>query len=482
VIGNRIPSTIEVASCPICNGKIVNGVCERHGTICETCGTLYKDPFCPNCYSPPSTQLMGGSYYRNRGRHLSPNSFRLGELGMGAKEFSSITGRQLVTKKESDILRAAGDEESARKRIREKTEAAIRWLTLPRSKEMELIDVVERNAVSLSKACRREARLLGQNIHISPEKVVEYALLREVKRVGRTIREVQYALAKAGFNIKLQLFCLRIAVTAGNDIASVRLFVNDWKRDQASFRPKEAGAGPIGKEYTVSVQTLLADTIDDGGKVGERTWIKVHFENAVILSDESAVIVQKGENKANETKWYSSSALSSHGKFPKKSLLTFDQKDPQTVWLKLNAEKCFALFKDMNRMLERSHDTLRDRNTDFDISQSVEIEGLIRQHLCLPSKKFPASASLLQRASCLAKLERRSVELFREFLRNSEGRSLRSLAHDAVMKADREIYSSLSPSVKFTMKGYISTLPLRRRDRNYTGVKGLLIPSEFFRD
>lgn len=481
--GTSVTSTIEVASCPVCNGNIVNGVCERHGTICETCGTLFKDPFCPNCYSPVSTQLMGRNYYSTgRATRSNPNSFRLGELGIGAKEFAAITGRQSVTKKESDILRAASDEEPVRKKIRQKAEAAIRWLQLPRSKEMELIDTVERNAASLSRTYRREARLLGRNVHISPEKVVEYSLLKEAKRMGRTIREVQDAFAKAGFNIKLQLFCLRISVPAGNDIDSVTLFVNGWKRDQVSFIPKEAGDGPLGKEYTVSVQTLLSDTINNEGKVGERNWIKVHFENAVVLPDEPAVLVQREEGKGRRTKWYSSSAPNSHGKTFKKSLLRFDQKDPQTIWLKLNAEKCFALFKDMNRMLERSHDRLRERITDSGISPPAEIEGLIRQHLCLPSKKFPASASLLQRASCLAKLERRSVELFREFLKNSEGRSLRSLAHDAVMKADQEIYSSLSPSVKLTMKGWISTLPLRRRDRSYTGVKGLLIPSELFRD
>jgi hypothetical protein len=482
VIGNSITSTIEVARCPICNGKIANGLCERHGTICETCGTLYKDPFCPNCYSPVSTELVESHYSTDRAARLNPNSFRLGELGIGAKEFASITGRQSVTKKEADILRAVNEEEPIRKRIRQKAEAAVRWLNLPRSKEMELIDTVERNAISLSKAYRREARLVGRNIHISPEKVVEYSLLKEAKRMGRTIREVQDAFAKAGFNIKLQLFCLRISVPTGKDIASVKLFVNGWKRDQASFRPKEAGDGPIGKEYTVSVQTLLSDTMNDEGKMGERTWIKLHFENAVVLPEESAVIIQRDEIKGKANKWYSAPSSSSQEKTPKRSLLRLDQKDPRTIWLKLNAEKCFALFKDMNRMLERSHDSLTEQITEISLSRSVGIEGLIRQHLCLLSKKFPASASLLQRASCLAKLERRSVELFRKSLKNSEGRSLRSLAHDALMKADQEVYGSLSALTKLSMKGYVSTLPLRRRDRNYTGIKGLLIPSELFRD
>jgi hypothetical protein len=480
VTSNSISSIIEVAGCPICNAKIVSGACEKHGTICETCGTLYKDPFCPNCYCPVSTELERSYSGTRRGGHLNAKTLRLGELGIGAKEFGAITGRQSVTRKESNILRAASDEEPARKKIRQKAEAAIRWLTLPRNKETELIETVERNAVSLTTRYRREALSTGRNIHISLEKVVEYSLLTEAKKIGRTIREVQEALAKAGFNIKLQLFCLRIAVLNGNDISSVSMYVNGWRREQGSFRPKEAGDGPIGKEYTVSVQALLSDTIDQKGRTGEQSWIKVHFENSVVLPDEPAVVAQREEWKRNRGKWYSSS--STYEKTAEKNTMRFHLKDPHTVWLKLNAEKCFALFRDMNRMLERIPIAKRDRVVSLGSTPQVEIEGSIRQHLSLPSKKFPASASLLQKTSCLAKLERRSVELFREFLKNSEGRSLRTLALDALTKADQEVYSSLSPSIKLAMKGYISTLPLRRGDRSYTGVKGLLIPSELLED
>jgi len=476
---NLVVNQFEAPRCPICSEKIVQGVCETHGTICETCGTIYQDPFCSNCYPSVSGQLGEGNYYASsRGARPNPRTLRLGEQGIPAKEFGAITGRHSVTRKESNILRAATDEEPARRKIRQKAEAAIKWLNLPRNKEMELAETVERTAVSLITRYKTGASLSGRKIHVSIEKVVEYCLLTEAKKIGRSIREVQEALAKAGFNIKLQMFPLRIAVPYDHEISSVKMYVNGWSRNQGFFKPKQVGDGPIGREYSVNVQTLLSDTIDQKGRIGEQSWIKVHFENAVILPDES--VADKVISRQNKCRWYS---LSHQRTIEKRGRIGFLQKDPNTIWLKLNAEKCFALFKDMNRMLERSSSgavTGQLSNLNIATSTSAEIEGSIRQHLSLPSKKFPASAALMQRACCLAKVERRSVELFRESLKNSEGKSQKTLAHDALVRADQEVYSSLSPSVKLALRAYVSTLPLRRRDRCYTGVKGLLILSEVF--
>lgn len=404
---------------------------------------------------------------------MRPKAYPLGELGIRPREFGMITGRASVSRKESNILRAASDEEPSRKKIRHKVEAAVRWLGLPRSKEVELVETVERNAFSLSKLWRRESRAKGRKIHVPLEKVVEYSLLCEAKRIGRTILEVQGALARAGFNMRLQLFTLRIAVPG--DISSVNMFVNGWRRDLLDFRTREAGEGPLGKEYSVSIHALLSDTIDQNGRVG-KAWIEVRFENAIILPEESAFSIGKRESSLRAGKWYSTTTLESG---VGKSAPKYDQSDPHTIRLKLNAEDCFALFRDVNKLHGEGPSGKMEASTNLDTS-SLEIESVVRQHLFLPSKDFPASASLMRKASCLVTLERRSAELFREFLKNSEGRSLRTLAREAISEADREVYHSLSPIVKLYLRGYISTLPLKRRDRSYTGVKGLLIPSEAF--
>ena len=459
---------MDVTTCPVCQTKTIGGVCQRHGAVCENCGALYGEAFCPYCY-----QLDEASSDSNS-RRLKPNAYHLGELGIGPREFGVITGRASVSRKESNILRAASDEEPSRRKIRLKAEAAVRWLGLPRNKEVEIVETVERNAFFLSKLWRAEGKAAGRKIHASLVKAVEYSLLSEARRIGRTIREVQDALARAGFNMRLQLFTLKIAVPSGGDISSVSMFVNGWRRDQRDYRPREAGEGTIGKEYSVHIHALLSDAIDQTGRVGNQSWIEVRFENAIILPDESAVSIGKREKGARGGKWYSTTTV--QGGIGKNAL-KYDQRNPHTVRLKLNTEDCFTLFKDVNRLLVEDASRKIYASANFD-SSSSEVESIERQHLSLPSKEFPASASLLRRACCLATLEKRSVELFREFLRNSEGQSIRALARKALFEADCEVYNSLPRSVKLAVKGYVSTLPLKRRDRSYTGVKGLLIPSE----
>jgi hypothetical protein len=476
MIENNIPSIIEDPRCPSCHEKTDVGSCPTHGTICETCGTIYDNQSCSNCYSPISKQLEERRSLEKSGAQLNLKTLRLGSLGIGAKEFATITGRQSVTRKESNILRAANDEDHSTKTIRQKSEAAVRWLNLPRKKEAELVEAVERNAIALRNLYRQDLLSAGQRIHTSPEKLVEYSILTEAKKIGKSIREVQDALAKSGFNIKLQTFRIRIVTPFGNDITAVRMSINGWMGDQKSFQPKEAGEGPLGKEYTVLVRVLLSDTIDLNGIVGGRNWIKVHFENASILPDESVAITQKGKYKNYRGKSYPVRRASEYTKREIKN--QFLQKDSQTVLLKLNGEKCFALFKDKNYMEGRNVRVKSDQLDKLRDQQSAEIDGSIRQHLSLPSKKFPGSAGLMQRACCLAKAERRATELFRESLKNSDGRSQRTLARDALIKADQEVFASLPLSIRLIMNAYTTTLPLKRKDRNYTGVKGLLILSE----
>jgi hypothetical protein len=341
--------------------------------------------------------------------------------------------------------------------------------------EAELVETGERNAITLRNVLKSEGLSAGKRLHYSPEKLVEYSILNEAKKIGKSIREVQDALAKSVFNIKLQTFRIRIVIPLGNDITAVRMSINGWMGDQKSFQPKESGEGPLGKEYTVLVRVLLSDTIDLNGIVGGQSWIKVHFENASILPDESVVMKQKGKHKNHKGKSYPVGRTIG---YPNRRIKTqFLQRDSQTVWLKLNGEKCFALFKDKNHMEGRN---VRAKSDQLDKlrDQQSEIDGSIRQHLSLPSKKYPGSAALMQRASCLAEVERIAVELFRESLKNSGGRSQRTLARDALIKADQEVFASLPLSTRLLMKAYTTTLPLKRKDRNYTGVKGLLILSE----
>jgi hypothetical protein len=460
---------LMAAKCPICNSSMRNLTCPTHETICDICGTLYKknEISCPNCFPAAVPNIQDE-------RTVHRTLVALGELGFGTNEPSAINNGA----------------DPHRRKIRQKTEAAIKWLNLPRNKEVELLENVERNSASIASRYRemKEKNSNGQNSHISLEKVVEYSLFSEAKKIGKTIVEVQDALAKAGFKLKLQRFLLRISVPRNVDISLVSMYVNGWKQAEDSFRPKLVGEGPLGMEYSVAFQALLSDTIDRKGRVGEREWVEVRFGNAIIVSDEPAIV---DKSTFTKSRFYyvdyplSSSSSSTSPTKHSRDKVNFLQKGPSTVLLRLNGSKCFALFKSMNQILdlETGPTTLTKKSNDYTSVNSsqplpLEIQWSIRQHLLLPSKRFPASAALMQRASCLGRVERRSVELFREFLNNSNGRSQRTLAREALTQADKEVFSSLPESLKLMMKSFVTTLPLKRRDRSYTGVKGLLIPSE----
>jgi hypothetical protein len=312
---------------------------------------------------------------------------------------------------------------------------------------------VERNASLLASALKSDATSDGRKIHVSLEKIVEYFVLAEAKRIGRTILEVQRALASAKFNVKLHSVYLRIAVLPGVDISSVKIYVNDWK-DQRDFRASKLSVCPGCTEYTLNLPLYLSDTLDQRGT--QRNWLTVRVENAR-FTPQSSRSAQSEKRKRS-------------------SLAKIIQRDSHTLFVRANSEKCFSLFKDINRILDK----ISPRETNQINSSLSQLDGSLRRHLSPFSTKFPASTSLLRRASCLAKFERVSASLFRDLLRNSKGRSNSTLAREALLGADQQVFTSLPPLTKLAMKSYVSTLPLKRRDRVYTGINGLLLPSELF--
>jgi hypothetical protein len=439
--------------CPICNNEIQNGVCQQHGTICETCGFLYRDAFCTNCY--PQIEL-GGPLRGNASTQQEQS--RLGERGLDSRSIREIMGRGSVTRKEMNILNAAVAEDHLERKIRTKAEAAIKWLELSRSASTMLLQNVEKNATTLTNEYGSQSK---PGVHVPLERIISYCLLIEAKKIGRTIIEVQNALAKAGFNVKLPYFSLRIALTQGAEISSVCMYVNDRKQSPDCFKPKESGEGPLGKEYSVGVQLQLSDTLGPKGSLRTPAWIKLHFDHALILPEGRAITNQSQDSLQS---WNLGSDPEKHAK----SRIRYLKNDPSSIWVKVNSERCFSLFKATNYISER-----------VTSSVNVDLEPLAMRHqIPLPSRKLPASAALMRRALCLGLFERRATEIFRQLTTDSKGRSGKTLAKDALLRADREIYASLSKQMQLVMKSYVSTLPLKKKDRNYTGTSGLLILSE----
>jgi hypothetical protein len=61
---------------------------------------------------------------------------------------------------------------------------------------------------------------------------------------------------------------------------------------------------------------------------------------------------------------------------------------------------------------------------------------------------LPLTERIAREAGCAGRLQSRFEQLFKQSLTRGMGRSPRSLAKEAMLQADTEIYSSLSPEAK----------------------------------
>jgi hypothetical protein len=532
-----------LARCPYCTGPLTSGICEKDGKICESCGTPYKDAQCPSCSlaAQPQTSSQVRS---SKSRTLSKNvGLDCGELAPTRREFSQIVvDHPFLSKREADMMRSLFVDQKG-KRIHDKASAAVRCMNLSRDAELTLLQKVERIAsIWVAKRSKKKKKRTteherteeedgeeerrrrsnnnnhGYSSRAALEDKVAYVLLNEARQLGKSILEVQDALAKAGFNISLALFHLKITPTVG-DLGSVRMYVNGWERP---FLPKEAGIGPLGRQYTINVHAYLADALDAG------EWMEIRFENAIVLPDEPALLAgkknssvergwhrQDGQTNDQQTTTTTRSRVSNGKKTKKGTFVNAVQNDAHTLSVRLNPTKCFSLFKAIKAIVLDSEEGGEEKDEKL-VAASADVEKGERidtvefnsdatycspsssspppqptlkksdyyylGRFVLPSKKFFASANLMQKALCLGKVERRCAEIFSNSIRNSNGRSPRTLAMDALLSADQEVYSFLPQRLKLAVNSFICTLPLSPSDRSYTGVKGLLIPSELKRD
>lgn len=421
---------------------------ESGDLLCGSCGCVHEERISSSSRNLPKS---------DRGFDKRVNS-RLGSLAHGKHDLGEIIAdRQSISDREAGMIRGLGYEDSAESEIRPKIEAAVRAMNFPQREESELIEDVMRKVISKNR--KRKA----SDTRVSLSKSTMYVLLAEAKLHGRTIEEVQNALAVAGFNIRLEFFRLRIV--ASEDVASVKMYINGIEQQPPC--PKEAGDGPLGKEYSVNVQAFLSDALssDDG-------WIEIRFEKAIVLPQDEPAVPTARKPLAPVRRWYVTTTTTKEEKTAKAFQL-----DPQTIRLRLNRRKCFALFHAVNDIIDgevTAPPPLRGKDGD-----DPAADVFVRRHALLPSKKFAASAALMRRAGCLALVERKCNDILKSMIKNSFGRSpTRALAPRALLQADQEAYATLPKAVRIEMRSFLSSLPLLESDRKYTGVKGLLIPSE----
>lgn len=408
--------------CPYCGeSSLVDGKCARCGTICRRCGTPYFGDSCPSCYSEGTGQDEE-RLLASVGSAITPAPY--GDVAPSRSDLSKIIDHP-ATVKEHNIARGIhvdGEE----KAIHDKASAAVAQLNVSPEKRARILEGLEREVLAIKRRAKRNAgRGNGDEAResrVSLEKAVAFGFLRQCRDIGRSVEEMQDALARAGFRIRLEP--LHIAV-ATNDPARVRLSVNGSER-----RVRIAAAPKL-----VRIPIYLSDLLEGDGEVEIR-----------IRGDGTIIDVS--------------------------SPYEFNQEDWRTLRV-LAGKRCFYLFKAEKEVTVWS-ERAASRTPYLVPPPSVNTDGVMRRFL--PSK-FPASSMLMNAAGCLREVELRFVTLFREMIRDSHGRTPENVAADALYRADQDVFASLRDSEKSLAQSMIIRMGLSRGG-GYLGKRGLLLKNE----
>jgi hypothetical protein len=403
-----------VQPCPYCRlYPLIDGSCERCGTLCGRCGTPYGGSYCPRCNGGEGAedeewpQAATGSHVSVPYGDSAPSRSDLGKI---IDHYASV--------KEHNIARGI-HVDALEKAAHDKASAAAEQLDVSQEMRTKIMEGVEREAAALWKRSRKGGNSDGGR-GIALEKAVALAFLGQCRGIGRSVEEMQRALAKAGFGIRLE--SVSVTVSSENP-TSLGLSVNG----------REIGPKIAASPKTVRVPLYLSDLLEGEGGMGV---VEIRAEGTGAIIDV-------------------------------RSPYEFERPDWQTVKV-FAGRRCFYLFK-----AQKEATTMARAGVAATSAAQVNVEALIKRYL--PSK-FPLTATLMENAGCLRRVEVRFASLLREMVKDARGRAPESVAASALYLADMDVFSSLSPQVKSLAWSSIVRRGLARG--NYLGSKGLLLKTE----
>ncbi|MDV3294118.1 MAG: zinc ribbon domain-containing protein [Nitrososphaerales archaeon] len=411
-----------ISPCPYCGASpLVEGICARCGTICSRCGTPYHADYCPVCYGEEL-----GDVARAQAAMGASSPAPYGDSAPSRSELSRIIDHP-ATVKEHNIARGI-HVDAVEKAVHDRASAAVAQLDVSPEVRARILGEVEREAVAIRKRAKKNGNSDDygrKNGGITLEKAVAFAFLRQCRGIGRSVEEMQRALARAGFGIRLESVHIMIAT---RDPGNLRLFVNGCERSVRIARSPKLVRVPI----------YLSDLLEkDGGEEGEAE-IRVGGDGAIIEA---------------------------------RSPYESDQPDWQTLRVFVG-RRCFYLFKAQKDVTVRP-DWAATGTAALYPQLSVNVEALTKRFL--PSK-FPISSMLMNATGCLREVELRFVSLFREMIKDAHGRSPEKVAAEALYFADQDVFDSLPIAEKSLVRSMILRMGLA--SGGYLGKKGLLLRSE----
>ena len=381
---------------------------------CERCGT-----FCRRCGTP----YLGSYCPRcDGGDEESPQaamgphvSVPYGDSAPSRSDLRKIIDHA-ASVKEHNIARGI-HVDALEKAAHDKASAAVEQLDVSQEARSKIMEVVEREAAALWKRSRR-----GGGRGIALEKAVALAFLSQCRGIGRSVEEMQMTLANAGFGIRLESVSVTIS---SEDPASLGLSVNG----------RDIGTKVAASPKTVRVPIYLSDLLEGG-----------HGEGAVeIRAEGTGAIID---------------VRSPYG---------FERPDWQTVRV-FAGRRCFYLFKARK---EATISTTEDASSSRGPTLHVNVEALMKR---FQPSKFPITATLMDNAGCLRKVEVMFASLLRGMIADARGRAPESVAASALYLADMDTFRTLPPSEKSLAWSYIVRMGLAKG--GYLGTKGLLLRSE----
>ena len=409
----------SVQPCPYCRlYPLIDGRCQRCGTLCRRCGTPYRGAYCPRCWGEGADDE---EWAQGALGSAAPTPF--GDSAPSRRELKSIIDHT-ASRKEHNIARGI-HVDALEKAVHDKASAAAEQLDVSQEVRARVLEGVEREATALWRKAKKNSN--GDRA-LPLEKAVALAFLDQCRGIGRSVEEMQRALARAGFGIRME--SVQVTVSSENP-ASLRLFVNGGERSvKIASSPK-----------MVRVPIYLSDLLDGNGAESEGA-VKVRLEGDGAIIDV-------------------------------RSPYEFDRPDWSTVEV-FAARRCFYLFKARKEAtIGLLPEDPRQARGGGPASLRVNVEALMKRYL--PSK-LPITATLMDGAGCLRQVELTFSSLLREMIADARGRAPDSVAASALYLADMGVFHALPDAKKGAAWSSIVRMGLARG--SYLGVKGLVLRSE----
>ena len=399
----------SVQPCPYCRlYPLIEGKCQKCGTLCSRCGTPYRGAYCPRCWGEGSDDE---EWAQGALGPVAPTPF--GDSAPSRSGLSRIIDHA-ASVREHNIARGI-HVDVVEKMVHDKASAAAEQLDVSREVRTRIMEGVEREAVALWRRARK-----GNERRLPLEKTVALAFLGQCRGIGRPVEEIQGALARAGFGIRMESVLVTVS---SEDPLGIKVLVNGCERGaKISTSPK-----------TVRVPIYLSDLLaggDDGDGVVE---IRVKGNGSII--DVSS---------------------------------PYESERPDWQTVKVNAgRRCFYLFK------ARKEATVTNTGEVRGTPMETNVDALLKR---FQPSKFPITATIMDNAGCLRKVEVRFASLLREMIADARGRAPESVAASALYLADMDTFRTLPPVEKSLAWSYIVRMGLAKG--SYFGTRGLLLRSE----